>query len=71
MQITVRETRAQLRVTNIWISPENREGDTITVTGSVYNGGYAVTDKPFLVSFYVDYKCQNYVRITDPTLLII
>ena len=64
MQITVRETRADLRVRDIWISPEDpEEGDTVTVTGAVYNGGYKATDKPFLVSFYVDYKYQNYVRI--------
>ncbi|MGI6358055.1 MAG: CARDB domain-containing protein [Bacillota bacterium] len=67
MQITVRETRADLRVRDIRISPEDpKEGDTLAITGTVYNGGYKATDKPFLVTFYADHRYQDYVRWLDP-----
>ena len=42
MQITVRETRADLRVRDIWISPEDRRRGYGDRDRAVYNGGYKV-----------------------------
>jgi PKD repeat protein len=48
MQITVNETRADLRVTEIVLDSDSpKEDQLLTVTGSVYNAGYIETDKPF------------------------
>jgi len=66
MQITVNETRADLRVKEIKLSDEEpEEGQIVTVTAEIYNGGYSPTDAPFLVCFYVDNKYQDYVKFED------
>ncbi|WP_152965898.1 CARDB domain-containing protein [Pseudobacteroides cellulosolvens] len=66
MQITVNETRADLRVTGIALDSDSpKEDQLLSVTGSVYNAGYIETDKPFLVGFYVDGVYKDYIKITD------
>jgi len=66
MQITVNETRPDLRVKEIKLSDEDaEEGELIEVTALIYNGGYSPTDAPFLVCFYVDNKYQDYVRVEE------
>jgi len=50
MQVTVNETRADLRVTDISLSNDNpKEGERVKVTATIFNGGYAATDNSFLV----------------------
>jgi beta-lactamase superfamily II metal-dependent hydrolase/chitodextrinase len=66
MQITVNETRADLRITDIVLDNDSpKEGENVSVTGSVYNTGYMETDKPFLVGFYVDGVYKDYVKISE------
>ncbi len=66
MQITVNETRPDLRVKEIKLSNEKpEEGQILTVTGAIHNGGYSATDAPFLVCFYVDNQYQDYVRFEE------
>ncbi|EIC06047.1 PKD domain containing protein, partial [Acetivibrio thermocellus YS] len=66
MQVTVNETRADLRVTDISLSNDNpKEGERVKVTATIFNGGYAATDNSFLVGFYVNNMFKDYVRVTE------
>ncbi|HEX2925610.1 MAG TPA: CARDB domain-containing protein, partial [Ruminiclostridium sp.] len=66
MQITVCETRPDLRITEITSSSDTpKEGDEVTFTATIYNGGYKATDGAFLVGFYIDNQYQNFVKVTD------
>ncbi|KNY26204.1 APHP domain protein [Pseudobacteroides cellulosolvens ATCC 35603 = DSM 2933] len=66
MQVTIKETRADLRIGQLIIDQETlEEGQIVKITGTIQNAGYCDTKKPFLVGFYVDNKYVNYKRITD------
>ena len=66
MQVTINETRADLRIRQLTIDKEApKEGETVKITGTIENAGYSDTKKPFIVGFYVDNKYVNYKRITD------
>ncbi|TYQ15580.1 UNVERIFIED_CONTAM: fibronectin type III domain protein [Acetivibrio alkalicellulosi] len=66
MQITINETRPDLRVTNIELSNDKpEEGERIDVTATIYNGGYRATDESFLVSLYSNNMFRDSVRITE------
>ncbi|NLD49135.1 MAG: PKD domain-containing protein, partial [Clostridiaceae bacterium] len=66
MQITVRETRPDLRVTDVKISNEKpEEGERISITATIHNGGESDTDKPFIVGLYSNNMFKDSVKIED------
>lgn len=66
VQITVRETRTDLRVTDVKLSNEKPgEGEKIKITATIYNGGESDTDKPFIVGLYSNNMFKDSIKIED------
>jgi hypothetical protein len=66
MQITVNETRPDLRVTDIRLDKdEPQEGEKVVATAQIYNGGYSGTGESFMVGFYVDNLFKDCIQITE------